>query len=300
MTVGQARAFCEKQAKSEADHQEQLASTDETEPPPILEERLEKDRENIQQPFTLMAHKPNYILLGSHNFAGYNSPMLEKTFENADLLDTTEVQFQISLKTPIAVNFFNTGVDLYTAYTNRSFWQFYNTEHSSPFRETNHEPEFWLQFHPDKEYFGFKNSMNTVGISHQSNGRGGIYSRSWNRVFASFLFNRGNFAIGLKPWFRLQESKENDDNPDITDYLGHFELSTAYKYKENVFSLMLRNNLESGFSRGAVEAGWSFPFLNYRYLRGYVHGFSGYGESLIDYNRRVESIGFGILLTDWL
>ncbi len=304
MTVGQARESCNNQIEVEettpqADTVAKSDSTEET-PEPILEERLEKDIENRNQPFTLMAHKPNYILLGSHNFAGYNTPFLEKGLGEADLTDTNEVQFQISLKTPIAVNMFNTNVDLYAAYTNKSFWQFYNTEHSSPFRETNHEPELWLQFQPSKEYFGFTNSINTFGINHQSNGRGGNLSRSWNRLFANFVFNRGNFAVGIKPWIRLKEDRENDDNPDITDYMGHFELSTAYKYKENVFSLMLRNNLESGFSRGAVEAGWSFPFLNYKFLRGYIHGFSGYGESLIDYDRRVESVGFGILLTDWL
>ena len=64
--------------------------------------------------------------------------------------------------------------------------------------------------------------------------------------------------------------------------------------------MMLRNQLESGFKRGAVELGWSFPVFDYPYLKGYVQYFYGYGESLIDYDRKVNRIGVGISVTDWI
>jgi phospholipase A1 len=67
-----------------------------------------------------------------------------------------------------------------------------------------------------------------------------------------------------------------------------------------VFSAMSRNNLESGFSRGAVELTWSFPLGNYPFLKGYIQYFNGYGESLIDYDNHVNKIGIGFALTDWL
>jgi phospholipase A1 len=63
---------------------------------------------------------------------------------------------------------------------------------------------------------------------------------------------------------------------------------------------MSRNNLQSGFESGAVELSWSFPLWNYPYLKGYVQYFSGYGESLIDYDQYVNRIGIGVSLTDWL
>ena len=63
---------------------------------------------------------------------------------------------------------------------------------------------------------------------------------------------------------------------------------------------MSRNNLESGFDRGALELGWSFPLWTYPYMKGYIQYFRGYGESLIDYDQRVNRIGIGISLTDWL
>ena len=54
------------------------------------------------------------------------------------------------------------------------------------------------------------------------------------------------------------------------------------------------------FERGAFELGWSFPLWKYPYLKGYIQYFSGYGESLIDYNQHVNKVGIGFALSDWL
>ena len=292
-TMGELRARCAKQIENET-----LTAQDQQ--PAVVDQRLKQDKQNVLQPFTIMAHRPNYFLMGAYNSDGYNAELFQDQFDDPTLeFDDTEVQFQLSIKVPLAVNIFDT-FDVYAAYTNRSFWQLYNSDLSAPFRETNHEPEAWVQFTPGWEILGFRNSANSFGFVHQSNGRGGVLSRSWNRVYASFIFERGNFALGFKPWIRISEDAEDDDNPDITDYLGHYELRAGYKWREHIFSAMSRNNLESGFDRGAVELGWSFPLWNYPYLKGYIQYFRGYGESLIDYDQRVNRIGIGISLTDWL
>jgi phospholipase A1 len=298
MTIGEAREECsEKTVDAAGTNNEDKA--DKT--AGVVAERLSTDDTNILKPFTLMAHNPNYILLAAHNFQGWSSEEFEGAFNEDSIdFDDTEAQFQLSIKTPLAINMFDTGVDIFAAYTVRSFWQVYNHDISSPFRETNHEPETWLQMRPEWGFLGFKNMVNVLGISHQSNGKAGSLSRSWNRVYAGFGFERGNFAFLIKPWIRIQEDFETDDNPDITDYMGHGEIGMAYKYKNHNFSLMSRNNLESGFSRGAIELGWSFPLFGYDYLKGYIQYFSGYGESLIDYNQYVNRIGLGLLLTDVL
>ncbi|WP_163341031.1 phospholipase A [Desulfopila sp. IMCC35008] len=293
MTIGDLRLRCQEQINAGTYQVEGKESG-------VASERFRKDKENVLEPFTIMAHRPNYLLFGAYNSVGYNSdPYREQYGSSAIEIDDTEAQFQVSIKVPLLVNLFDT-VDVYGAYTNRSFWQLYNGDVSRPFRETNHEPELWAQFSPNWELFGFTNTKNYFGIDHQSNGQGGVLSRSWNRLFATLIFERGNFAFEIKPWYRLPEDSDDDDNPDITDYLGHGELRAAYKWKEHVFSVMSRNNLESGFSKGAVELSWSFPLWDYPYLKGYVQYFSGYGESMIDYNQYVNKIGIGISLSDWL
>lgn len=291
-TIGELRSRCQMRMIYET------SATEETQTP-VLTKRVKKAKENVLQPFTLMSHKPNFILFAAHNLNGYNPEFYRQAEGDPSVeLDDTEVQFQISIKMPLAVDLWNI-FDIYAAYTNHSFWQLYDSD-SSPFRETNHEPEVWVEFQPKWKLLGLTNRVNAFGIVHQSNGRGNVRSRSWNRLYANFEFERGPLALGFKPWYRLQEDSADDDNPDITDYLGHFEMRAAYKWKEHVFSVMSRNNLESGFSKGALEGSWSFPLGSYPYLKGYVQCFTGYGESLIDYNHYVNKIGAGLTLTDWL
>jgi phospholipase A1/A2 len=294
MTVGEIKIQCQ-ELESTLDLAAEEDTTD------AAEHREEIEAANVLRPFTLMAHRQNYILLAAYNFQGYDTEEFSDAFGGEDFsFKSTESQFQLSFKAPLAVNLFDKNIDIFAAYTARSFWQVYQKDISSPFRETNHQPEVWLDFHPELTFYGFRSTASALGVAHQSNGRSGNLSRSWNTVFADLAFQNGNFFVSMRPWVRIPESTENDDNPDLTDYLGHGELRFAYKYNKNVFSLMSRNNLESGFSKGAVEVGWSFPIPNYPYFKGYLQYFSGYGESLIDYDRYVNRIGIGFLFTDIL
>ena len=260
-----------------------------------LGKRLEAEKMARDNKFLLTTHKPNYILLLAHNKDTNEAPF-EMQFPDEDATgDDTEVKFQISAKYPLAFNLLGENT-LYFAYTNRSFWQLYN-ENSAPFRETNHEPELFLLMPTDWELLGFKNSFINLGFVHQSNGRAGTLSRSWNRLYASFVFEKDDMAIVFKPWYRIKEDIEDDDNPDIEDYLGNFGLTGVYKLGGHTFSAMVRNSLDSN-NNSTIQLDWVFPFTNT--LGGYIQYFNGYGESLIDYNYDQESIGIGVTLSGWL
>ena len=258
-----------------------------------LDRRIKIERATRFQSFVITPHRPNYILPISYNDKPNNVPV---DVSGEGELDNNEVKFQFSMKFPILDNLFGEQGSLQFAYTNLSFWQAYNKNVSSPFRETVHEPEIFLIFENDWKFSGFKNRLIQLGAVHQSNGRSGTLSRSWNRVYADFIFQHGNYYLSLKPWYRI-ESSETDDNPDIEKYMGHGEIRAAYAGGKHTMSIMLRNNFHSP-NYGALEINWSFPMS--RRAKWFIQYFNGYGESLIDYNARVNRLGIGIAFTDWL
>lgn len=262
--------------------------------------RLAMEAAAADNPFLLLPHRPNYIFPFSYSLEPNNEVL---GLSESDL-NKTEIFFQVSLKLMLGENFIGTGGDLYAAYTNRSWWQAYNSQRSSPFRETNHEPELFLLFNPDWKLPGFNNSTTVVGISHESNGQGGDLSRSWNRIYMNLFMERKNTVISFKPWYRLPEREKKspddpggDDNPDISDYMGSWELGLLAIRGQSTFTVLVRNNL-SHDNKGAVQLGWSYPLSGK--VKGYIQLFDGYGESLIDYNHRTTRLGMGFLLADWL
>ena len=306
VTIGELKAICEQQQilSGDAQLEEQSPAMQSlvTEDEPALAESALARRLSLEDannnPFTLLPHKPNYLIISNNMSSPHDAPFQE-AFPNRNIhFQPWETKFQLSFKVPIVRGIYNGRGDLYMAYTNRSFWQQFNKAGSAPFRDSNHEPEAWLSFRNDANVLGFHNSVIRTGIVHQSNGQAGTLSRSWNRVYADFIFERGNWFFSLKPWYRLPEKQSQDDNPDIEDYLGNFELSGLYKYESQTFDFMVRDNLQSENNRGALQLNWSFPLS--KNVRGYVQWFNGYGESLIDYNASSNSLGFGIQLTDWL
>ena len=274
-------------------------------PDSLVLERIRREREVKDNRSVLLPHRRNYFLPLTWASQPNNVPFQAVNNGADEFLDQLEAQFQLSLKVPLAEGLFSSADALYASFTVRAFWQAYNSDISSPFRETNYEPElFWMMPVPWK-ILGGDASLFALGLSHQSNGRSQSLSRSWNRIYANLIWERNRFVFSFKPWWRIPEDEktdplqpDGDDNPDIEDFMGNFEFTTVYRNQNQEFSLMLRNNLDRDDNKGAVQLDWTFP-LSGR-LRGYAQIFSGYGESLIDYNARIERIGIGILLSDLL
>ncbi|MCW7753571.1 phospholipase A [Desulfobotulus sp. H1] len=267
-----------------------------------LEERRKLEKSTADNPFAMLPHKTNYLL----PFTWNSSPNPTPEDPDSDI-DNTEVHFQISIKVPVLRNFWDGRANLAFAYTNRSWWQAYNKDDSSPFRETNHEPELLLSYAMEKQKGRIHLSHLVLGLNHQSNGQNGLMSRSWNRVYLSSIWEIGDrTAVIIRPWYRIPESKKShptdpggDDNPGIHNYMGYGDIRLVYKVKEEQnLALLLRNNLRGKDNRGAIQVDWTFPV--HQHLKLYVQYFNGYGESLLDYNVSVNRIGLGFLLTDWM
>ncbi|MBP1472740.1 phospholipase A [Frateuria sp. MAH-13] len=282
----------------------QVATTENPEvsaPLSLLDSRWELSPEAKLGTFNVRGYKPVYLLpvfATSNQNERPQSPNPLNTVTTPERLDNVEAKFQLSLKTKLWQGVFGDAGDLWLGYTQSSRWQVYNDRLSRPFRETNYEPEAMLVFDTHYDVLGWEGRMLGIGINHQSNGRSNPLSRSWNRVIADIGFERGNWTVMLRPWWRIPESGTDDNNPDINDYMGRGEVQIVHEWNGQEFGMMLRHSFRGGSrSHGAAQFTWSFPLAGN--LRGYMELFKGYGESLIDYNHNATYLGLGVSLLDW-
>ena len=266
-----------------------------------LDKRLKAEQWDSYAPFTLMPHHNNYLM--PVTYVDGIASTIQRDGVSAPS-DNLEAKFQLSLKTPIWTKIYKDNGYLFFAFTQQAYWQAYNSEISSPFRETNYEPELILLIPHYRNYEDAASRIIGISLSHQSNGRSGELSRSWNRLKLSWVTSIGNVFVNFEPWYRFKEDRKTtpddprgDDNPNITEYMGWFEMSAAYKQEDTTWRLMLRNNLRSN-NKGAVRLSYSRPFN--QHIRFYAELFNGYGESLIDYDRSVTRFGIGFELNDIL
>jgi phospholipase A1 len=270
--------------------------------------------------YRLVPYKQNYLI------ARYsNRPNNQPTSANfgparAQEVDNTELKFQLSMKVKVAEQIGNLA-DLWFGYTQQSNWQTFNSTNARPFRDTDYEPELILAFplHMPLSALGLTPRMINFGLVHQSTGRPDPFERSWDRAYLQIGLDRDidkerdRFAILARAWYRLPERSTEDDNPDIQHYLGYGDLLFFWRRGDSNVSALLRNNLQTHDNRGSVQLNWSIPItrtpsldnvnvlpLIDHELRFYVQFFTGYGETLVDYNHYQTTIGIGIMVTDWM
>ena len=254
-------------------------------------QRWELDQSSRRGVFSLHPHRDNYLLLANYSSASNDEPF--KDFTPAGIKSKhVELTYQLSVKMKMAEQIANTPIDLWFGYTQQSFWQAYNRAASSPFRETNYQPEVMAILPINKTFGGIDFRYANLGLVHQSNGQTSTLSRSWNRVYAELGVERGNFALATRVWKRLDNAKSNNDNIDITDFMGHGDVRATYRENGHEYSITARRNFSK--RHGSIQAGWAFPVSTN--LKGYLQMFSGYGQSLIDYNYSQKSLGAGFLV----
>jgi len=275
------------------DDEEILAESIPTDEVAALEavERRQLELESRRNPFAITTYRRNYLFPASYT----TNPNREAFREISDINGPSdlEVKFQFSAKVNLIEGLFGNTGDLYFAYTQRSWWQAYNTDSSSPFRETNYEPEIFMNFDNAWRALGWTNVRNRLALNHTSNGRSDPLSRSWNRIYLESIFQRGDWAFSLAPHWRIPESTSEDDNPDIERYMGYGDVTVARRFGDNELSLLWRGNPSAGNMGTQVDYSW--PLFNGN-VRGHVQYYYGYGESMIDYDHRNHRLSLGFSL----
>lgn len=261
------------------------------------------DQNDVRGILSVREHNPMYLLPAWYN----SSPNRYPVSPTRGVTDDTrakdqkrlEAKMQVSFKTKLLEDLFRTRSDVWFGYTQTAHWQLWNQgEESAPFRNNDYSPEIFIT-QPVKADLpgGGKLRMLGLGFVHQSNGQSRPMSRSWNRIYGMAGMEWGKLTVMPRVWVRaFDQSGENDDNPDIADYMGYGDLKLQYRFNDKqTVAATMRYNPKTG--KGGVQADYTFPIKGK--LKAYVQGYHGYGESLLDYNHKHNSIGFGVMLNDW-
>lgn len=184
---------------------------------------------------------------------------------------------------------------IHFAYTQRMFWDL--GANSSPFRNIDFMPEVFYLLPAQPVGRGIALG-GQAGFRHESNGRDGDASRSINTLYVQPVATMpvGAYTLSVGPRFLLYAGSKKD-NPDIRRYRGNTGLLLEIGQDDGLrLTTNSRLNVSSG--KGAIDAELSYPLdrIVETGLNLYLFGqaFTGYGENLLDYDRRTSRLRFGI------
>jgi phospholipase A1/A2 len=270
-----------------------------------LDEQNERDNSsllanifNLNSALPFKPYKKSFVSIGSMKNADGSNPF---SGDDSDLKFQFSVKYQIFHSEEQGV--FDFLAPLHFGYTQLAWWDI--AEESAPFAELNYNPELFWQFNDycqspfilqsDDEMLGSCDSelrfSNIIGAEHQSNGRNGLESRSWNRAYwkSGVTTADNRFSADLKVWHVINKGEENSD---ITDFLGNTELTLG-------INLGSRYLLEWVSTKGHHQSSLNTKLdLIYKPSdrfnpRLFLTYYNGYGESLISYNVKTESLRLG-------
>lgn len=201
---------------------------------------------------------------------------------------SADAKFQISF----AVRLWNIKgkADIFLAYTQHSVWDIY--QKSCPFRETAYNPGIWAAWQVDRKV------RLLFGIEHESNGMADTNSRSFNYATAAAIYDAyPRWRFGGRVWYGYYD---RDNIDDYFRYRGLFQLWATYHTLNDRFSVTALINPSNQFRNCnvQVEASWRLAKRGDWLPALYIQYMSGYGDTMLDYNRYASKIRIGISFTN--
>ena len=232
----------------------------------------------------LSAHEPVYFILGARNGpnARYQISFKYRIFDE----ESTPAQWLPAL------------AQLHFGYTQTATWDL--GVDSRPFHDTSYRPTLFWQKRLDDSGRRMPRYLR-AGYEHESNGKEGVNSRSTDLAYIQPAW-RADFSDGKSLIFapRFYSYLDKEENSDIARYRGYADWLLRYG-DESEWVLSSRVRVGSG-GRSGTQIDLSVPFRKPLFARTggfvYVQLFSGYGETLLDYNQRHSAqlrAGFSIV-----
>jgi len=251
----------------------------------MLGQRLTRDQvyDTIMEMPSFSSYQDNYFISGVPT-------------NKAIKKDNSDIKYQISFKQMVSRATLPLNSYLFVTYTQKAFWNVYSD--SSPFEEINFNPGVGIGkpvFNKEGYIFG----LAELKFEHESNGRDSLDSRSWNRISGVFHTPLGKRTIlSVKAWVPITYT---ENHPDLLDYVGLGEIKVEQTIINNrlIADLTIRKGLDGW--KGSASTRVLYRLFNNsgnQYLM--LEWFTGYAESLIDYNQysSMVRIGYVIKSTD--
>ena len=203
----------------------------------------------------------------------------------------SDVKFQISFQQRLTKSVLPFHSYLYLFYSQKAMWNVF--ERSLPFHDLNFNPGVGVSRH-----IIMKNRLIgklTVMLEHESNGRDGIQSRSWNKVsMAGEAYISPYLMAHAKFWIPIVDGEYNRD---ILKYSGISQAGFQAVSMDNKWvldmTLVKRKGWNLNFNT-MVQLGYRINHNSNQFIM--LQYYNGYGECLLDYNQFHSRLRVGLLI----
>lgn len=223
-------------------------------------------------------YKDNYFIFGT-------------SLNHTPSKTNTNIKFQISIAQRLTRSTLPWNTYLFLFYSQKCFWNV--LEKSMPITDLNFNPGIGLSkpLFSNNRYIGKINLM----AEHESNGRDGLASRSWNKIsIGGSIIIDPQLSVHAKTWIPIIDGQ---NNKDILDYCGIYQFGCSF------------NTINKRFGASLIltkRKGWRLSYntvveLNYRLFKRenqflFMQFYNGYGEGLLEYNKFHSMLRVGIVI----
>ena len=203
----------------------------------------------------------------------------------------SDVKFQISFQQRLTKSVLPGNTYLYLFYSQKAIWHVF--ENSLPFHDLNFNPGVGLS-----KFIIMKNRLVgkvTVMVEHESNGRDGTASRSWNKIsWAGEAYISPVLMAHAKYWIPIVDGKYNRD---ILRYSGIYQAGFQAISNDNKWvldmTLVKRKGWDLNFNT-IVQLGFRINHNSNQFIM--LQYYNGYGECMMDYKQYHSRPRIGLLI----
>ena len=203
----------------------------------------------------------------------------------------SDVKFQVSIAQRLTKSVLPFNTYLFLTYSQKCFWNIF--EESLPMHDLNFNPGIGLS-----KLLIVKGKLigkATMLIEHESNGRDGEESRSWNRItFGANVYITPHLMIHGKVWIPIIDG---ENNKDLLDYRGIYESGMQIRSSNDRWGFALVTSKRRGWNLNTnitVEVNYRLFHDENQYF--FIQYYNGYAENLLDYKQHHSRIRAGLVI----